>query len=412
MDEGRGAADQLKPAPLAGLGVLLAIAAALVFRFHGAEGLFIALDPGSAAGPCRAPDGSTLVFCDFANHYYPQGQVLGEAAVPITGFFYPPPFAILMQGFALFSYSTALTLWVVLGVLCALLLYGLPLLKLFDRSKPLAALYSALFITSLPVLHNFVWGQVSVPLSAMVLAALVLYPRRSAAALLAVAASVKLYPALGALQLLVRRDFKSLALFAGVAFTLLLALPLSLLGIEETFGYYRALEETLSDLGSGLANPYSNYIANSVTYLVSGQANPASALFTLIRVLGFGLIALNAAILYLLPKWKVEHEPFWVASFVFTMIPLAVGTCWIHYFTYLPLVQTFALMLVLQRPSRAIGLALIIPSMVLSNLGFFLAFANPGRFYLGHFPFWSSLLVLLVLYQQAYLRQRVSSSSR
>ena len=50
-------------------------------------------------------------------------------------------------------------------------------LDLFARSKSAAWLYSLLFITSLAVLHNFIWGQVSALTSLLVLGALVLYAR-------------------------------------------------------------------------------------------------------------------------------------------------------------------------------------------------------------------------------------------
>ena len=53
---------------------LLVLAISFI-AFESYDQFMLTLDPWSARGVCRGPDGAKPV-CDFANHYYPQGRSL------------------------------------------------------------------------------------------------------------------------------------------------------------------------------------------------------------------------------------------------------------------------------------------------------------------------------------------------
>jgi len=390
-------------------GVVAAIVLAYLWQWRTAAGLFLALDPGSATGICRLPGGSTAVFCDFANHYFPQGLAILATPKPVPGFYYPASFALLMKPFALFPYAVGLGLWVALGLLCAAALYGLAQREVFASTKGAALLYGVLFATSLPVLHNFVWGQVSILLTLLMMISAVLCQRgryRAAAAVLAVATSIKFYPALFAIYFLVRRDFKALAVFAGTASGLIVVLPAVVLGRDGTAAYYGSLQGMLSALDRhAAASPYAGYIANAVSMFLQGSVEPRSALYGLAQACGYLLVAAGAVLLILLEKRKVEHVAYWAAALVFTMIPLAVGTCWAHYFVYLPFVQAFVFVHIARRNqpawSRLAASAFLLPSVLLANVVFLTRLHHPDAFYRHGYLFWSSLLLLPALYLQA-----------
>jgi len=372
--------------------------------------LWVALDPVSAAGRCVDDEARTVLFCDFFQHYYPEGKAVFALAKPIPGFFYPAPFAIAMGGLALLPYPVALAAWVGLLVAATAGLYLLPQLDLFARSKSASLLYGLLFATSLAVLHNFVWGQVSALTSLLVLGALVLHARghRSGAAVaLAIATSIKFYPAFFALYFVLRRDTGAVVVFGVSCALLLFALPTAVLGVDGTLGFYQTLASSLDELSRLVeSSRYSNYIANAVSLLLVGSVEPDSALVLGLKVVGYALATLNAVLLYRLIAGRVEHEAYWAAALGMSAIPLVVATSWIHYFITLPFLQAFLFFTVLRgslAPWSRFGLCAVflLPSILFSNVFFFDRFAVPDTYYGGGFQFWSNALLLPVLYLQA-----------
>jgi hypothetical protein len=397
-----------------GFAIVVAVVLLFAWKWHSLAVFSAAIQPPDTATTCRTDDERPILFCDFANHYYPQGQRIFAMPSPVPGFYYPAPFALLMSAFAALPYGSALALWVVLGLALVAGMYLAPQAALFSRTRSATVVHSLLFATSLPLLHNFVWGQVSVLASLLALLALLAYQkdrRYLAAGLLGVAVSVKLYPAIFAIFFLVKRDRQTLVAFAAICLALLVLLPATVLGLEGTTTYYRVLEILLERLGHfTAASPYSNNLANAASILLTGKLAPQGILYQVLHFLGFAVAGCNAILLYLLARARVKHEAYWAASLIFTMIPFILGTAWVHYFVYLPLVQTFVFMTAQASeasPKIKIALAaLLLPSIVLSNLFFFLQYRQPDDFYRHGTLAWSNLLLLAAVYLLAIRQLR------
>jgi len=390
-----------------GFAIVAFVGLIYVWKWHSLADITGAIQPVSTASTCRANDGSSILFCDFANHYYPQGQRILAVPIPVTGFYYPAPFALLMVAFAARPYNAALALWVVMGLAFVAGMYLVPQAHLFSRTRSATFVHSLLFATSLPLLHNFVWGQVSVLASLLALVALLAYQKNHdylAASVLAVAVSVKLYPAIFALYFLIKRDKQTLVVFAAVTLALTFLLPATVLGMEGTTRYYHVLDVLLDRLGHfSAASPYSNNLANVISIFMTGKLAPDGILYQALHFTGLILAGCGAILLALLVRARVKHETYWAAALLFTIIPLVVGTAWVHYFVYLPLVQTFVFMIALARADSpriraAVMVLLLLPSAVLSNLCFFLQYHQADDFYRHGYLAWSNLFLLAALY--------------
>ncbi|HTU62998.1 MAG TPA: hypothetical protein VMF89_31270, partial [Polyangiales bacterium] len=96
-----------------------------------------------------------------------------------------------------------------------------------------------------------------------------------------------------------------------------------------------------------------------------------------------------------------------LALFGFSLIalstPLLLPTSWMHYFVYLPLIQTFTLgVLLTQRRSLWLRLAAFIlfwaPSVVLPSVFFFLRIGNTGQYARTGYLLFADLAQLLLVY--------------
>src|SRR4029453_12253478 len=204
---------------------------------------YYAYEWGSFANFVRETDHCQLAFCDFVNHYYPQAQEIVDAVQPVDGFMYSATFAWVLAPIGRLPPVMALKVWAVLqAVLTALMV--LPLSWLFlkgtDRFWWRLA-YFALSLTSIPLLHNFKWGQVSVLLTLCVIAAAFLDGGGGvsvlAGFLMAFAAAIKFYPALFFLAFLFRKQWLAFA-SAVVLAVLMLALPMWPMGYDHSRSFY------------------------------------------------------------------------------------------------------------------------------------------------------------------------------
>jgi len=398
-----------------GLAIVAVVVLIYAWKWPSLDDITLAIQPVSAASTCRADDGRSILFCDFANHYYPQGRRIIAAPIPVPGFYYPAPFALLMAAFAIRPYNAALTLWITMELAFIGGMYLVPQVHLFSRTNSATLVYSLLFATSLPLLHNFVWGQVSVLASLLAIVALLAYQKNRpylSASVLAVAVSVKLYPAIFALYFLIKRDKQTLVAFAAITLALMFLLPAAVLGMDGVTTYYRVLDVLLDRLAHFSAvSPYSNNLANATSILMTGRLAPDGILYQLLHFTGFILAGCGAILLGLLVRARVKHETYWAAALLFTMIPLVVGTAWVHYFVYMPLVQTFVFMIALARADSpriktAVMALLLLPSVLLSNLCFFLQYRQADDFYRHAYLAWSNLFLLAAIYLLAVLQLR------
>jgi hypothetical protein len=384
------------------------VLAGYALRFRTFVAFAYAVDPGNAARNCRAADGGVIPFCDFANHYFPEGRRIFADAGVVKGFLYPAPFALFQGVLARFSYPVALVLWVSVVLAGVLALYLGPIGDRFGRRPRVVLLYAVLFCTSLPVLHDVHWSQVSTLVTVLPFAAFLAHRRgrrRLAAVAMAAAASVKLYPLVLSGFFLLARDRRAFLLFVAAAVAALLVIPALVLGLPGMVHFYAVWAGQLLTFEQGIADsPYSSYVANVISAPLSREVQSDSLAYVGARIGGAVLVAGHAWAFYHLVRRAVADQPYWAAALGFTAIPFFVPVCWVHYFVFLPLVQTFLAMSLADAalPARVklgLGLGCLLPSAVVASAPFFFAgFADPRVYYRGGFPFWATALLLPPLY--------------
>ena len=156
-----------------------------------------------------AIDHHEQLFQDFLGHYYPMAQSIYEATAPVRGYFYSAFFAILLAPLKGLDPTAALWAWGGVQVVLMLALFAFPLRRLLPMDWRATALYAFVFASSVPLLHNVKWGQVSVLLVLSVLASFQAYQRGwrvLAGTCLAFAAAIKYYPIVFLVYFLARRD--------------------------------------------------------------------------------------------------------------------------------------------------------------------------------------------------------------
>ncbi len=395
---------------LVGLAVLVLTVGLLAWRWPTLTHLWLTLDPGNALGACRDGEEGTRLFCDFANNYYPEGRIIFTSSDPKPGFFYPVSFALAMGWLARLSYEPALAIWVGIQVLVTLVLYLYPHWNLLPRSRSAAALFPLVFATSLPILHNFIWGQVSVLIAVLALGAFALHGRGLRVVpgiLLGFATAIKIYPVLFAAHFLLKRDLRALASLLLTTAGLVFVIPAAILGIDDSLRFNAIIAKVLEVISTKLqASRYPNYIGNSVPVLLSGEVDPLSVLARVAGTAGYLLSAVNVVLLFLLVRRKVKHEVYWSATLLFTIVPMVVKTSWVHYFVFLPLVHVFLYVLVIRSRWPLWGktsacAAFLFPSVMLTNIFFFERF-HPDAYYGGGYVFLSVALLIPVMYLQAF----------
>ncbi len=294
-------------------------------------------------------DQCDVLFCDFFRHFYQMGREIFVSNQPIQGFFYSPFAAILFSWTALLTTRSALVVWGLFQAAVIALYYIIPMIDLFGRSRIYPLVYSFIFITSLPLLHNLKWGQISVFITLLVLAALSLHAQGykvPSAILLAAAISIKYYPAIFLVYFIFRRDFRYLANCLAACLVFMLILPSILLGFDHTVEFYRLASQATGQAAAGwMENDLnSQYIAHVFGRLFLSSAQEFS--WPLTRLLGYLVSGVNIALLGMLVVRGVQKSSYWAWSLLFTTLPFWLTTAWPHYFVYLPVAQIFVLMLI------------------------------------------------------------------
>ena len=386
------------------LAPVLIVALLTWLAFGSYDQLMTALDRGSARGPCLGPDG-VKPLCDFANHYYPQGRALANTPGVVSGFYYTAFFALWMRVLALVDYPVARALWAAVVVAAALTLILAPLLRELRRSLWGCALHGLLYACALPLWHDLAFGQVSSLLTALTVLSFVAYARQRrtlAAVLLALAVSIKLYPAIFAVAFVLRRDRRALVVFAAAVLAFTGVLPLLYLGEHGFAAYYRGLFTGLANLSRGMApTPYPNFIANAVSWRLTGHVDPASALYHAAVVVGLGIAGWHAYLAWRLTRARPEQSPLPCLMLGLATIPLVVRSSWVHYFVFLPLLQGYVGQLGFKTDVRRLRRALAIGTAALSALIVsvpFLLLLPTRDFYKAGLPFWATTILLPGLY--------------
>jgi hypothetical protein len=360
----------------------------------------------SLEGFVVAMDHTNVLFGDFVRHFYPMGKEIFITHLPYFGYYYPPFFAIFLSLFGLFTPKTAFWLWGACQLAAIASLVVIPGLHFLRKSLLAFYLYLLLVITSLPVLHNLRWGQVTVPLIAMVLISLFLYRKKYpvlAGIFLALSAAVKYFTGIFLLYPLFKKDIRYIATFLISSIIFWFAIPFIFLGVADSLTFYKAV----SDLISGSRAWVSTDINSQYFVHVASRIFQSNSAASVLAVVGYAIVAFNTVLVYLMVRKKLEQDSIWAFVLLFASLPFILRTSWPHYFAYLPFCQVFVGMILFTGKSTnrihswAKAILLLIPSVLLSNIVFFniindrIAYGGWGCL------FFANMLLLILIYLQA-----------
>ncbi|MET0793051.1 MAG: glycosyltransferase family 87 protein [Polyangiaceae bacterium] len=372
---------------------------ALVISQGGPLRFFEQLDPRNASHVCFDVNShEPRVFCDFANVYYPQGESLRQSADAVRGFYYSPFFGVCMRAIAVLPFAFARAVWFAIVLSATAVVVCLP--SLLELAKPHASVASTLVLaTSLPLLHDLIYGQVSSILLALIALSFVAYRRERrllSAVLLGLATAIKFYPALFALFYLARRDLRSTLYFTGTVFSCVVLIPWLFLGSHGYLTFVASIAQNLEELRRYLEHtPYSNAAVTVLSsagrrWLKLGElANPSALL--LAACIAFALLGL-------LVRSARRNDPLSALLLGASALPFVVRSCWVHYFVFLPLLQSYVLLASREKDGspalRWCGLVGPVISVTLLSYPYFRLFGDADSYYRAGFPFWATVAVL------------------
>lgn len=335
----------------------------------------------------RSIDNCPVLFGDFHAHYRPMGSEVLATGLPRPNFYYSPFFALLLMPFAGVSEAVAVALWSTLQGLAVALLVWAPLALAAARAW-LAAAWLGVVLTSFPVLHNFAWGQVSVPLVALTALALLLRERGrplAAGAVLASAVAIKFYVAIVLPYFVLRRDGRLLASFAVFALAFLLLVPGLLIGFERTIDFYRDVAHRLGSVqGAIAANVNSLYLPH-----VLGRLGLPALVFA-----GPLVALVNAVVVFVVCRRNRPHAALLSFTALHATVPFLVPTSWPHYFAFLPVGQ-LSLALVAR---GVVPRALLALSLVAGSIFWFRTFDAPPSYNGPGWLLWADVALLVALW--------------
>ncbi len=340
----------------------------LILIFVAALVGLLSLGFGSLQKLTAATDRPCQLYEDFQHYYLPASQLILKESQPLGGYFYTPTFALFLN-FLLQRTSVApLLVWQLFQHFWLAMLVLVPafFLARLSARKSFFFLYLLACAGSFSVFHNLKWGQVSIMITFLSLAALILYQRHLfwSALLLAVATLVKYYPGFLIIGFLFKRDWKFIALYSLFMLALGLILPGLLLGFAETASFYRQLFAEIDYARDWVAqDANSQYFAHVLIRLFDLDQN----LRGLISLLG--LVICGAVLLRMMWLLKRNGQLFWeIFPVFFLLLPFLVNTSWPHYFAWLPFCGMLAL--ILSKKSRLRWLSVV--ALLLQSVFFFM----------------------------------------
>jgi hypothetical protein len=367
-------------------------------------------------------------FPDFGRYYYPMGAAIFRTGMPVEGFVYSPFVAILLAAFSPLGLSTAILFWVGLQVL-AIVLYVLLIRRLVPAPLPLQLFFVALTLSSFPLLHNFKFGQVPVFTTVALLGMLVCYERgrmAAAALLFAFAVSFKWYPLIFLALFVARRDWRFLLWAAGAGALFLVVVPVALLGFEQTLRFYEALRGAYGGFGWTATSYNSQYFPHVIVRLVRELWGPAPFARPFLRayglpvlqVISWAVVAANVALVYRVKRLGLRHANLWSAVALFLSVPFMLGTSWPVDLVPLSFAQAFLVWAILNKDETtvlpgdgqaevgprpvtlrpALAWALVLLSVVLSNILLFNFIGNRTTYGTFGCVLWADALLLAAVY--------------
>jgi hypothetical protein len=267
-----------------------------------------------------------------------------ESARPVTGFFYSAFFALLLAPLGALPVAGALWVWGALQIAALTLLCVFPPGRLLGLSRRAWLAYLAICLTSLPVVHNVKWGQVSVLITLAILGALHLRERRRpvlAGIVLAVAASVNYYAGLFVILLLLERDWRAVVSFAGAGLLFFVMVPAVILGPADWLAFQRETLETIGGAAWVARDINSQYVAHvgqrvlQRVFAIDGTPGTARAL----QFIGLAVAVANLFLIRAVRRRRLPDGGMLSASVLFLTLPFLLRTSWPHYFVFLPFCQ-------------------------------------------------------------------------
>lgn len=338
-------------------------------------------------------DFNAAPFEDFMGPYYKQALAMHVDQKLQPGFLYPPAFAIFLKPLGVLSGWAASWTWLGLLGLASLLLgvIGLGLgrgawASSIPASPVAAGLFGLLFGLSFPWVHDMHWGQVSTIVWALTLGGLWAWERQrrwTSACLLALAISLKLFPAWFLLVFAMRKDWGGIARVAGLSIVGLFLAPGIVMGPAAVSAFYGDLMHWWSGSMRELfwESETSQFVPAVLHRLWGGPVG-------LLQFLAWGL-PLGLAAWTIWRAWNCvrakQSRRAWVL--LAAALPLVLSPSWPHYFVWLP----WALWWAWQQAALPVYRVVIGLSAILMSTPFFLA--------VGGHPFYpaSGFLALAVL---------------
>lgn len=369
------------------IGILL-----LRLKWHSLHEVVVAIDHGD------------LLFADFVNHYYPTVAESLRHGAPAGGFFYPAGFAAMLAPLGLLPLGVAEALWAVVLAASFGTIVLLLVREAAHENAGLAAVGTVIATTSVPVLHDLKWGQVSLPIVACAGAAFVLRDRGRTwlpAALLGIAAGIKGYPIVFLAWFVARGDLKFALRAAGACAVTLVVLPAVVMGPSQALFVQRVSTGAVLGAADGVLRDFNSQYAPAVLARTYGGWDATSYDVRAIGELAsFAMLIVIAALALVVARSKTLGDRRSLLGFVLVActVPFWLRTSWSHYFVHLPIAQTLLASILVERgrPRDLFVLgALVAPSVFLSSvLGLFVTegwwyYANDGAL------FYSNALVLL-----------------
>lgn len=314
---------------------------------------------------------------DFMGPYLGTARAVAAGRAPAPGFLYGPFFAVLLQPFARLSPAAASWTWLALELLSTGALVGLAL-RIVRPSPVVAASYVFVALLAFPLVHNLHWGQVGVPLAALVLAACHLHLRGRpvlAAWALALATAIKFHPALFLMPLLLAGERRAVAHFVVACALFLLAAPAAAFGLDTTLEIYRSSGSAVAAATRVWEDaPNAQYFGFVTARWMGATPRDSRVLYAAAGVLWAGLNLMLAARRLRLGRPGAHLDAY---ALVAVGLPLMVYPSWPHYLALLP----FAQLVVLARRARdPLAWGAVAISAVIAGAPFFRWIGDPAAY--------------------------------
>jgi hypothetical protein len=314
------------------------------------------------------------LLCDYRRHFLPMARAITSANVPVPGYFYSAFFALLLTPLGVLTDQGALEAWGIVQLASLIVVVLIPLRSLLVRSRSVAVCYMGLVVAAMPIYHNLAWGQMSLPIIAIVLVAVDAHisgRRILAGCLIGLAAAMKYYPAMFAFYFLVRRDVRAITAFFISGAVLFFVFPATVMGFSDWYAFQTATLASVSEAGWAQNDVNSQYFVHvGLRYAYAFHKSLIGAgYYSALRVVGYIVAVLNLGIVVWLRRRRGRSEAALSLTAILLIQPFVLRTSWPHYFCVLPICQVILFSeLILHRMGRALRGALF-ASVSLSVLG-------------------------------------------